>query len=259
MFEVNPAGLNWPRAVMILDVVLVPLVVFWAIGHQEYLLCVLFGVLFAALADPGGGFGSRAWHIAVFGLTGAALTALGFGIGADAWGWLVLAAAAVTLLAGLAIAFGVHRFVAAYLPSIWFIIALVLASGFHHAAHITERDLARARDLAAVIDARLRYRTGALVPTRAGSWPTGTSSTDCGACPRTTPTPACTSRAPTPTQSSSTGRALLRHPAPAGCVGRRPAACKAGGPMTVTVRSARTAAPSLASFAMRILARLESR
>jgi len=115
VFEVNPAGLNWPRAVMILGVMLVPLVVFWAIGHQEYLLSALFGLLFAALADPGGGYGNRAWHIAVFGLIGAALTALGFGIGGDAWGWLVLAAAAVTLLAGLASAFGVHRFVAAYL------------------------------------------------------------------------------------------------------------------------------------------------
>jgi hypothetical protein len=35
--------------------------------------------------------------------------------GGDAWGWLVLAAFAVTLLAGLAVMFGVHRFVTAYL------------------------------------------------------------------------------------------------------------------------------------------------
>ena len=37
-------------------------------------------------------------------------------------------------------------------------------------AAIGERDLAGARDLAAVIDARLRYRTGALVPAPAGPW-----------------------------------------------------------------------------------------
>jgi GntR family transcriptional regulator len=36
--------------------------------------------------------------------------------------------------------------------------------------------------------------------------------------------------------------------------GRRPAACKAGGPMTVTARPTRTAEPSLASIAVRILA-----
>jgi len=37
-------------------------------------------------------------------------------------------------------------------------------------AAIAERDLAGARDLAAVIDARIRYRTGALVPAPAGPW-----------------------------------------------------------------------------------------
>ena len=137
VFEVNPAGLNWPRAVLFLDVALVPLVVFWAIGHQEYLLSALFGALFAWLADPGGSYGQRASRIAVFALIGAGLTALGFGIGGDAWGWLVLAAFAVTLAGGLAVAFGVHRFVAALLLNLWFIITLGVAFSLHHHAHIT--------------------------------------------------------------------------------------------------------------------------
>jgi hypothetical protein len=137
VFELNPAGLNWPRGVMILDVMLVPLVVFVAIGHEEYLVSALFGVLFAAVADPGGSYGSRASRVAVFGLIGAALTALGFGIGGDAWGWLVLAAFAVTLAAGLAVMFGVHRFVAALLLNLWFIIALAVAFSLHHHARIT--------------------------------------------------------------------------------------------------------------------------
>ena len=38
------------------------------------------------------------------------------------------------------------------------------------AAAISERDLAGARDLAAVIDARIWYRTGALVPGPTGPW-----------------------------------------------------------------------------------------
>ena len=38
---------------MVLDVLLVPLLVFWAIGHEEYLLSAIFGVVLAALADPG--------------------------------------------------------------------------------------------------------------------------------------------------------------------------------------------------------------
>ena len=137
MFALNPPGLNWPQGVLFLDVALVPLVVFWAIGHEEYLLSALFGALFAWLADPGGAYGQRAARIAVFALIGAGVTALGFGIGADAWGWLVLAAFAVTLAAGLAVMFGVHRFVAALLLNLWFIVTLGVAFSFHHHAHIT--------------------------------------------------------------------------------------------------------------------------
>jgi hypothetical protein len=131
VFELNPAGVNWRRAVAFLDIALVPLVVFWAIGYEQYLLSALFGVLFAGLADPGGGFGSRASRVAGFALIGAGLTALGFGIGGDVWGWLVLAAFAVTLAASLAVVFGVHRFVAGVLLNIWFIVVLGVAFSFH--------------------------------------------------------------------------------------------------------------------------------
>jgi len=137
VFELNPAGLNWPRAVLFLDVALVPLVVFWAIGYEQYLLSALFGLLFAWLADPGGGYGYRASRIAVFALAGAGLTGLGFGIGGDAWGWLALAAFAVTLAAGLTAAFGVRRFVTALLLNLWFIVTLGVSFSFHHHAHIT--------------------------------------------------------------------------------------------------------------------------
>ena len=89
------------------------------------------------VADPGGGYGQRAARIAGFALTGAGLTALGFGIGGDAWGWLVLAAFAVTLAAGLAVTFGVHRFVAADLLNVWFIVALAVAFSLHHQTRIT--------------------------------------------------------------------------------------------------------------------------
>jgi Fusaric acid resistance protein-like len=137
VFERNPAGLNWPRGVMFLDVALVPLVVFWAIGYEQYLLSAVFGVLFSGLADPGGSYGYRASRTAAFGLIGAAVTALGFGISADAWGWLVLVAFAVTLAAGLAAMFGVRRFVAALLLNIWFIVTLGIGVSFHQHAHLT--------------------------------------------------------------------------------------------------------------------------
>ena len=83
-------------------------------GRGVYLLSALFGLLFA-------------WWPTLAAATGTArrassssrgrrrLTALGFGIGGEAWGWLVLAAFAVTLTSGLAVAFGVRRFVTALL------------------------------------------------------------------------------------------------------------------------------------------------
>ncbi|MGW6922504.1 FUSC family protein [Streptomyces sp. NPDC054950] len=137
VFELNPAGLNWPRGVLFLDLALVPLIVFWAIGHEQYLLSALFGLMFAWLIDPGGSFGRRAGLIAVFTVIGAGVTALGFGVGTTAWGWLVLAAFAVTLLAGLVAAFGVHRFVAALLLNLWFIVTIGFAFSLHHHARIT--------------------------------------------------------------------------------------------------------------------------
>jgi hypothetical protein len=124
VFEFNPAGLNWPYGVLVLDIMLVPLLVFDAIGHKVYLLSAVFGVLLAAIADPGGGYGHRASRVAVVALIGAGLTALGFGIGGDAWGWLVLAAFAVTLVAGLAVTFGVQSFIVALVLNVWFIVAL---------------------------------------------------------------------------------------------------------------------------------------
>lgn len=71
------------------------------------------------------------------------MTALGFGIGGEAWGWLVLAASAVTLVAGLAAMFGVRRFVAAYILNVWFLIALVLGAAYHQDAHTTSHTWAQ--------------------------------------------------------------------------------------------------------------------
>ncbi|WP_152770776.1 FUSC family protein [Streptomyces spongiae] len=137
VFELAPGGLNWPRAVAFLDAGLVPMFVFWAIGHEVYLLSALFGLLFAALADPGGGFGHRALYIALFALIGAGVTALAFGVGSEAWGWLVLTSFVVTLVSGLAIAFGVRRFVNGMLLNVWFIVAVALEFSIHDEARIT--------------------------------------------------------------------------------------------------------------------------
>ena len=82
-------------------------------------------------------YGYRAVRMAVFGLIGAGVTAFGFSLGGAAWGWLVLASFAVTLVASLAVVFGVHRFVAALLLNIWFIVALAVGVSLHQHTHIT--------------------------------------------------------------------------------------------------------------------------
>ena len=136
IFALNPAGVHWPLAVLMLDVMLVPLVVFWSIGYEQYLVSALFGAVFTAMSDPGGGYGQRVVRLTAFTAVGAGLTALGFAIGGEAWGWLALAAFLVTLVAGLAIMFGVHRLIEGNFLNIWFIIALSTASGYHQ-AHTT--------------------------------------------------------------------------------------------------------------------------
>ncbi|MFJ9119168.1 hypothetical protein ACIRJO_26895 [Streptomyces sp. NPDC102394] len=137
VFELNPGGLNWPRAVAFLDAAPVLMFVFWAIGNEVYLPSALFGLLFAALADPGGSYGHRVLSIALFPLIGAGVTALALGVGSGAWGWLVLVAFVVTLAAGLAAAFAVRRFVNALLLNIWFIVAVGFEVGIHDQGHIT--------------------------------------------------------------------------------------------------------------------------
>ena len=71
-------------------------------------------------------FSWRRGAILAVAVAGALLTALGIGIGAGAWGWVVLAVFVATLLGGVAVTYGLHRFVAAYLLNAWLIIALGL-------------------------------------------------------------------------------------------------------------------------------------
>ena len=145
LFTLNRGGLHWSQALFLLAVLLLPLAVLWGIGQEQYLLSAVFGVLFTAVMDPGGAFGNRASRLAVYALAGTALTALGFALGGGAWGWVVLAASATTFAATLAATFGAHRFVAADVLNIWFIIALAIADSYqrsHTTSHTWAQTLA---------------------------------------------------------------------------------------------------------------------
>ena len=126
VFEVKWQGLNLRRGA-VFAVVLGLLIVVGVLPHdRRYFLSAIFGALLVALSDPGGKYGPRVLAMAAMAGAGALLTALGFGIGGGPWGFVVLAAFVATALAGLAVKYGLHRFVAAYLLNIWFIIVLGL-------------------------------------------------------------------------------------------------------------------------------------
>ncbi len=64
-------------------------------------------------------------------MAGGLLTALGFAIGGGPWGIVVVAAFVVTLVCGLALKLGLHRFTAAVLLNVWFLIAISVPAGEH--------------------------------------------------------------------------------------------------------------------------------
>ncbi|MFK0259071.1 hypothetical protein [Streptomyces sp. NPDC090445] len=130
IFKIDRQGFNLRRGVSVLLVMLIPVVVLGALGEEEYFVSVALGALFTGLCDPGGRYSYRAPRLVVIAVSGALLTALGYWLGAQAWGLVVPAAFLVTVLAGLAVTYGMHRFVAALLLNIWFLVALALPAAY---------------------------------------------------------------------------------------------------------------------------------
>ena len=126
VFKLDRKALNVPRAVAVVVILALVVIVLEVIDEPQYIITVVFAVLFAGLSDPGGDFGNGATRLGGFALLGALLTLLGFGLGGAAWELVVLAAFVVTLLGGLAVKFGLHRFVSGLLLNTWFLIAITL-------------------------------------------------------------------------------------------------------------------------------------
>ena len=103
-------------------------------NQQKYFISIVFAVLLVAQSDPGGSMGRRMEGMSLFALLGALVTALGFYVGDKAWGFVVLAVFALTLLGGLAVKLGVHRFAAGVLLNVWFLVVLSLAT--HDTGHL---------------------------------------------------------------------------------------------------------------------------
>lgn len=130
VFGFDKSKLNWPLGITVSAAIFVPLVLLALIDQSHYWLSVSFGVLFVGLADPGGRLASRAAYAAVFGVVGAVVTAWGIAVGDAGWGWVTISTVVVTLVTGLAIRFGVRRFVTGSLLTAWFLIAIALPPGY---------------------------------------------------------------------------------------------------------------------------------
>ena len=126
VFSVNRKAFSLPGGVAIGGVLLLIWLAIAQLDQQKYVVSIIFAVLTTALSDPGGGYWKRARSMSAFGLAGAAATALAFFVGTHAWGFVVLVLFIVTLLAGLAVKFGLHRFSVGLLLNIWFVVAVVL-------------------------------------------------------------------------------------------------------------------------------------
>ena len=130
VFAPNPKGLNVRRALTMAALMVITVIVMIAMDQEIYILSVVFAMVFAGLSDIGGEHRSRVVRLAEFGLIGAAFNAAGFAIGDKAWGLVTAAAFVVTLLSGLAVKFGAHRFVSGVLINSWFLVALGLSSAY---------------------------------------------------------------------------------------------------------------------------------
>jgi hypothetical protein len=130
IFALNRRGLNVALGLEAAALMLVPLLILVALDLERYWLTLAFGVLFVALVDPGGQYPIRAREMSIVAILGGLATLWGYGIGADPWGWVVLSAFVVVLLTSLAIRFGIHRFVAGILISVWFLVALTLPAAY---------------------------------------------------------------------------------------------------------------------------------
>ena len=131
VFAINRKGFNLSRGLELVGVLLVPLVVLGALNKDKYLLSVTFGILFTGLSDPGGAYAIRLREMALVGVLGTGITAVGFAIGGGPWGLIVLAVFIVTLLSGLALKFGPHRFVSASFLNAWFLVVISVPAAEH--------------------------------------------------------------------------------------------------------------------------------
>jgi uncharacterized membrane protein YccC len=131
LFALNRKGFNLARGLEVVGVLLITLLMLALLDKEKYWESVTFGILFVGLSDPGGAYHVRFREMGWVAALGMFITGLGFALGGEAWGWVALCAFVVTLLSGLALKYGVHRFTSALMLNAWFLVTIAIPAGLH--------------------------------------------------------------------------------------------------------------------------------
>jgi hypothetical protein len=124
LFQFDRSAINLSKPTVGLAIVLVALILLSTIGAFGFTMA--FGAVLAVAFDEGGPRRQRATMLGLFALAGALVTLLGNGAGHSVWGSIVVVFG-VTLVCGLAMAFGPHAGKMAFFLNTWMMLALSLA------------------------------------------------------------------------------------------------------------------------------------
>ncbi len=125
LFHLDRGAVNLSKSTLGIGIVLVALILLSTIGPFGFTMA--FGAVLAVAFDGGGPRRQRVAALSVFALAGALATLLGNGAGQSVWGSIAVIFV-VTLVCGLAMAFGPQAGKMAFFINLWMMIALSLSS-----------------------------------------------------------------------------------------------------------------------------------
>lgn len=125
LFHFDRAAVNFTKPTLGMAIVLVALILLSTIGPFGF--TVAFGAVLAVVFDGGGPGRQRVARLGIFALAGALATLLGNGTGLSVWG-SIASIFVVTLVCGLAMAFGPQAGKMAFFVNLWMMLTLSLAT-----------------------------------------------------------------------------------------------------------------------------------
>jgi len=128
MFRLDRTAVNLTKPTLGIAIVLVALILLSTIGTFGFTLA--FGAALAVAFDEGGPRRKRVAALGTFTVAGALVTVLGNGVGLSMWGSIAVIFA-VTLVCGLAMAYGAQPGKMAFFINIWMMVSLSLSAALY--------------------------------------------------------------------------------------------------------------------------------